>query len=96
MSNKTILICKLDKSCDEGFKATSYLLEASKSPLDGAAKFPAVNLAFGFDSTVFEWMADQPWREHRMGRAMQQLHRMANGNVITGPFQSCIVSRGVG
>ncbi|KAG6856819.1 hypothetical protein H0H87_000291 [Tephrocybe sp. NHM501043] len=68
--------------CDEGFKATSYLLEASKIPSDDANRLPAVNLAFGFNSTVFEWMADQEWRGHRMGKAMQQLHRMANGNVV--------------
>ncbi|KAG6811266.1 hypothetical protein H0H92_008259 [Tricholoma furcatifolium] len=69
-------------SCDEGFKATSYLLEASKPSLDGARRLPAVNLAFGFNNTVFEWMADQAWRGRRMGKAMQQLHLMANGNVV--------------
>ncbi|KAG6907938.1 hypothetical protein DXG01_006796 [Tephrocybe rancida] len=69
--------------CDEGFKATSYLLEASKPPADDARRLPAVNLAYGFDKTVFEWMADQEWRGRRMGKAMQQLHRMANGNVVS-------------
>ncbi|KAF8079201.1 S-adenosyl-L-methionine-dependent methyltransferase [Lyophyllum atratum] len=69
--------------CDEGFKATSYLLEASKAPSTGGKRVPAVNLAFGFDKSVFEWMSDNAWRGRRMGKAMQQLHRMANGNVIS-------------
>ncbi|KAG5636306.1 hypothetical protein H0H81_008477 [Sphagnurus paluster] len=69
--------------CDEGFKATSYLLEASKPPAAEGKRLPAVNIAFNFDKSVFEWMADQEWRGRRMGKAMQQLHRMANGNVVT-------------
>lgn len=73
-------------SCDEGFKATSYLLEASKPPADGK-RLPAVNIAFGFEKSVFEWMADQEWRGRRMGKAMQQLHRMANGNVVASKLQ---------
>ncbi|KAF9469574.1 S-adenosyl-L-methionine-dependent methyltransferase [Collybia nuda] len=68
--------------CDEGFKATSYLLEASKLPLKQEKRLPAVNVAFGFEKSVFEWMSDQAWRGKRMGKAMQQLHKMANGNVV--------------
>ena len=29
---------------------------------------------------------EHAWRGQRMGKAMQQLHRMANGGVITGKF----------
>lgn len=45
-----------------------------------------MNIAFGFEEHVFDWFASpaQAWRGQRMGRAMQQLHRMANGNVVTG------------
>ncbi|TCD62094.1 hypothetical protein EIP91_007494 [Steccherinum ochraceum] len=75
---------------DEGFKATSYLREAAVArPTAGAdaeAKpVPAVNLAYGFEESVFAWMAkpEHPWRGQRMGKAMQQLHRMANGGVIS-------------
>lgn len=71
--------------CDEGFKATSHLLQASKvsSPKTPQGKdLTALNLAFGFNQTVFEWMSQEAWRGKRMGNAMQQLHRMANGNVI--------------
>ncbi|GLB43619.1 putative O-methyltransferase [Lyophyllum shimeji] len=68
--------------CDEGFKATSYLLEASKAPSNGGKRVSAVQLAYGFDKSVFEWMSDNEWRGRRMGKAMQQLHRMANGNVL--------------
>ncbi|KAH8079791.1 S-adenosyl-L-methionine-dependent methyltransferase [Cristinia sonorae] len=75
---------------DEGFKATSYLLEAAKqshpkSDSESAQTLPAVNLAYGFKESVFEWMANpaHAWRGQRMGKAMQQLHRMANGGVIT-------------
>ncbi|RDB19401.1 O-methyltransferase SfmM3 [Hypsizygus marmoreus] len=69
--------------CDEGFKATSYLSEASKPVTEGEKRLPAVNIAFGFKKSVFEWMSDQEWRGRRMGKAMQQLHRMANGNVVS-------------
>ncbi|KIP03658.1 hypothetical protein PHLGIDRAFT_130017 [Phlebiopsis gigantea 11061_1 CR5-6] len=72
---------------DDGLKAAGYLLEAAKAAgvgaLDRRAK-PALNLAFGFEESVFEWFASpaQAWRGQRMGRAMQQLHRMANGHVV--------------
>ena len=77
---------------DDGFKATAYLLEAAKAAAaaaeSGAGKKarPAMNIAFGFEEHVFDWFASpaQAWRGQRMGRAMQQLHRMANGNVVTG------------
>ncbi|THH29959.1 hypothetical protein EUX98_g4226 [Antrodiella citrinella] len=74
---------------DEGFKATSYLLEAAQqqqpSGENAAPALPAVNLAYGFKQSVFAWMADpeHSYRGQRMGKAMQQLHRMANGGVIT-------------
>ncbi|KAF9446750.1 S-adenosyl-L-methionine-dependent methyltransferase [Macrolepiota fuliginosa MF-IS2] len=68
--------------CDEGFKATSHLLPASKTTSSGDKDTPAINLAFGFDQSVFEWMSREAWRGRRMGNAMQQLHRVANGNVI--------------
>lgn len=52
----------------------------------GKNTVPAVNLAYGFKQSVFEWMAspEHAWRGQRMGKAMQQLHRMANENVVTG------------
>ncbi|KAG5643503.1 hypothetical protein DXG03_000744 [Asterophora parasitica] len=78
--------------CDEGFKATSYLLEAAKPASSEEKRLPAVNLAFGFDKSVFEWMSDQEWRGRRMGKAMQQLHRMANGNVVTDYAWNQLVS----
>lgn len=76
-------------SGDDGLKATAYLLEAAKAAADGGAgkkAQPAMNMAFGFEEHVFDWFASpaQAWRGQRMGRAMQQLHRMANGNVVTG------------
>lgn len=77
--------------CDEGFKATSYLLDAARvsHAANGDApkkKLPAVNIAFDFSSTVFDWMSSpgDAWRGKRMGEAMQQLHRMANVHVAEG------------
>ncbi|KAG6847786.1 hypothetical protein H0H93_006002 [Arthromyces matolae] len=68
--------------CDEGLKATSYLLEASRPSVDSTRRLTAASHAFAFNGTIFEWMASQEWRGRRMGKAMQQLHRMANGNVV--------------
>ena len=74
---------------DEGFRATSRLLDAAKTTGPVSAdkkKIPAVNIAFDFSGSVFEWMS-RPGEAHRgkrMGQAMQQLHRMANINVSEG------------
>ena len=45
-------------------------------------------MLFRSEESVFEWFASpaQAWRGQRMGRAMQQLHRMANGHVVDGTF----------
>lgn len=77
---------------DEGFKATAYLKEAAAPAEEGSKEVPGTNIAFGFSETVFEWMASpgNAWRGQRMGKAMQQLHRMANGNVITGTTRRLI------
>lgn len=78
-------------SCDEGLKSTSYLLEAATAGVnEGASNLKenrsAASLAFGFETSFFEWAAgpDQAWRSKRLGKAMQQLHRVVNMNVITG------------
>ncbi|KAJ3569699.1 hypothetical protein NP233_g4876 [Leucocoprinus birnbaumii] len=80
--------------CDEGFKATSHLLQASKVSSQGkeGKDLPGINIAYGFNETVFEWMSKEAWRGKRMGNAMQQLHRMANGNVISDYDWSKLVS----
>lgn len=70
--------------CDEGFKATSHLLPASKNAAPGEKELVAVNLAFGFNGPLFDWMSQEAWRGKRMGNAMKQLHSVVNGNVITG------------
>ncbi|PSR77253.1 hypothetical protein PHLCEN_2v7988 [Hermanssonia centrifuga] len=64
---------------DEGFKGSSYLTEAAQSTDERSA----LSHAFGFTDPVFKWMAspEQAWRGQRVGKAMQQLHTMANGNV---------------
>lgn len=56
---------------------------SQKSAVTGA------NIAFGFESSIFKWMAlpDNVWRAQRVGRAMQQYHRMANSNVRTGSYR---------
>ncbi|XP_006459128.1 hypothetical protein AGABI2DRAFT_116080 [Agaricus bisporus var. bisporus H97] len=69
--------------CDEGFKATSHLLPASKNAAPGEKELVAVNLAFGFNGPLFDWMSQEAWRGKRMGNAMKQLHSVVNGNVIT-------------
>lgn len=70
---------------DEGFRATSRLIDAAK--ISGSGKrVPAVNIAFDFDISVFSWMSspDQAWRGARLGKAMQQLHSVANIHVSEG------------
>ena len=78
-------------SCDEGLKSSSYLLEAAKASIHdieskSASSPSAASLAFGYQGSFFEWAsaAEEAWRTKRLGKAMQQLHRTANGNVITG------------
>ncbi|XP_006459129.1 hypothetical protein AGABI2DRAFT_134649 [Agaricus bisporus var. bisporus H97] len=69
--------------CDDGFKASSQLLPASKvtgSNGSDGKEVPAINLAFGFKDSVFDWLSRESWRGRRMGNAMQQLHRVANEN----------------
>ncbi|EIN08722.1 S-adenosyl-L-methionine-dependent methyltransferase [Punctularia strigosozonata HHB-11173 SS5] len=78
---------------DEGYKAASRLIDVAKlrgpsgsadvSADAGKARVTGTNLAFGFDCSVFDWMAkpEQAWRGERLGRAMKQLHGMANQNV---------------
>ncbi|EPQ59774.1 S-adenosyl-L-methionine-dependent methyltransferase [Gloeophyllum trabeum ATCC 11539] len=72
---------------DEGFRAASRLLDSAKIRKDENGQvvksLPAVNLAFGFQEPIFEWMSkpEEAWRGQRLGKAMQQLHRMSNGNV---------------
>lgn len=82
---------------DDAFKATAYLLEAARAADQSEDKKgkPAINVAFGFDEHVFEWWAtpERSWRSKRMGRAMQQLHRMANENVVTGTLANSICPR---
>ncbi|KZT20604.1 S-adenosyl-L-methionine-dependent methyltransferase [Neolentinus lepideus HHB14362 ss-1] len=87
---------------DEAYKASSRLLDAAKETPGEEKKLPGVNLAFGFDMSIFEWMSkpEEAWRGQRLGKAMQQLHRMANGNVPLdynwGALQSPIVDIGGG
>jgi hypothetical protein len=76
-------------SCDEAFWASSRLLDAAKitGPVGkDNKKLPAVNIAFDFSGSVFEWMArpEESYRGKRMGEAMQQLHRVGNINVSKG------------
>ena len=70
--------------CDEGFKATSYLLEAAKPEMRNEKKLSACNIAFNFPNSVFQWMAESGWRGRRMGKAMQELHYVTNHNAISG------------
>ncbi|EJD39075.1 S-adenosyl-L-methionine-dependent methyltransferase [Auricularia subglabra TFB-10046 SS5] len=81
--------------CDEGYNAASKLQEAAKSHGQASGS----KLAFGFQGTVFDWMAapEHAWRNERLGRAMKQLHMMANANVpadfewnkLRGPVVDC-------
>lgn len=87
--------CAVGLIGDEGFRSTSRLVDAAKldpanSPANSLDKpkkgLPAANIAFGFDTTIFEWMAspEQTWRTERLGKAMQQLHSVANVHVADG------------
>ncbi|KAJ7210105.1 S-adenosyl-L-methionine-dependent methyltransferase [Mycena pura] len=75
--------------CDEGYNAASRLIDVAKrrgtasAGVENKSRITGTNLAFGFDCSVFEWMAkpEQAWRGERLGRAMKQLHGMANSNV---------------
>ncbi|KZW02262.1 S-adenosyl-L-methionine-dependent methyltransferase [Exidia glandulosa HHB12029] len=81
--------------CDEGYNAASKLQEAAKSQ----GQTSGCKLAFGFQGSVFDWMAapERTWRGERLGRAMKQLHMMANANVpadfewnkLRGPVVDC-------
>lgn len=81
--------------CDEGYNAAARLQEAAKT--HGAAT--GANLAFNFQGSTFNWMAapERAWRGERLGRAMKQLHGMANANVpvdfewnkLRGPIVDC-------
>ncbi|KAF5359577.1 hypothetical protein D9756_003163 [Leucocoprinus leucothites] len=69
--------------CDDGLRATSFLLPAAKvdAPKTTQGKeAPAISLAFGFEESVFSWLAKDPIRGKRMGSAMEQLHRVTNEN----------------
>ena len=78
-------------SGDEGFRATSRLLDAAKViPADDgeqkSKRIPATNIAFGFEGSVFAWMSDpeRSWRGERLGQAMKQLHTVLNSHVSEG------------
>ncbi|KAF7346972.1 S-adenosyl-L-methionine-dependent methyltransferase [Mycena venus] len=91
--------------CDEGYNAASRLIDVAKrrgmagAEVGDKSRITGTNLAFGFDCSVFEWMAQpqQAWRGERLGRAMKQLHGMANSNVpidyawsaLTSPIVDC-------
>lgn len=80
---------------DEGFRSTSRLVDAAKlSPATNghangsassevAKRQPASNIAFGFNESIFEWMASpsQAFRTERLGKSMQQLHSVVNLHV---------------
>jgi hypothetical protein len=97
LSKSAFLLC-FDYPCyirsgDDGFRATSRLLDAAKvGPISSSGeelpqkKTPAINIAFEFSDSIFEWMSspEQAWRGERLGKAMQQLHGMANNNVSEG------------
>jgi hypothetical protein len=78
--------------CDEGYNAASRLIDVAKrrgtigAEVGEKSRITGTNLAFGFDCSVFEWMAkpQEAWRGERLGRAMKQLHGMANSNVPKG------------
>ena len=71
-------------SADDGAKATTRLLEAATQK--GEAKKTAANIAFDFNGPLFGWMASpgNEWRGKRAGKAMVQLHGMANGGIGEG------------
>ncbi|KAJ7094326.1 S-adenosyl-L-methionine-dependent methyltransferase [Mycena epipterygia] len=89
--------------CDEGYNAASRLIDVAKrrgapkattNEAEDKARITGTNLAFGFDCSVFEWMGkpEQAWRGERLGRAMKQLHGMANANVPTDYAWSALTS----
>lgn len=69
----------------------AHLVEVARSAgnMGGKKGKVASHVAFGFDVPVFKWYSDpaQVWQEQQMSLAMQQLHRMANGNVVAGTHQ---------
>ncbi|KAF8057596.1 S-adenosyl-L-methionine-dependent methyltransferase [Lyophyllum atratum] len=67
-------------SADDGAKATTRLLEAADLQSSGKT---AANIAFGSSQSLFEWMHNpgNEWRGKRAGKAMVQLHSMANMGV---------------
>jgi len=73
--------------CDEGIKSLTRLTDAAMlkgGTVEGSEATPsAAKLAYGFEKTLFEWLQDQPWRGQRMGKAMQEISRIINGNVPT-------------
>ena len=79
-------------SGDEGFRATSRLLDAAKSTSQPqnmtSDRTTGTQLAFGFDGSIFAWMSapEHAWRNQRLGQAMQQLHGVLNGKISEGPF----------
>lgn len=92
----TILL--ISYSGDEAFRATSRLLDAAKIAASADTDKPqkqllAVNIAFDFSSSTFEWMSKQEnaWRNKRFGEAMQQLYRMSSINVSRG--KQCLQCR---
>ncbi|KAG5730173.1 O-demethylpuromycin-O-methyltransferase [Termitomyces sp. T112] len=67
-------------SADDGAKATTRLLDAADVLSAGKT---AANIAFGSTQSLFEWMHNpgNEWRGKRAGKAMVQLHSMANEGV---------------
>ncbi|KAF9445422.1 S-adenosyl-L-methionine-dependent methyltransferase [Macrolepiota fuliginosa MF-IS2] len=81
--------------CDDGYKASSQILSASKIAVPDKSQgreVPAINLAFGFQDSVFGWYTREAWRGKRMGNAMQQLHRVVNENSAFDYDWSSLVS----
>ncbi|KAJ6566268.1 S-adenosyl-L-methionine-dependent methyltransferase [Mycena capillaripes] len=86
--------------CDEGYNAASRLIDVAKmrgtenAQEVSKSRITGTNLAFGFDCSVFDWMAqpEQAWRGERLGRAMKQLHGMANSNVPIDYAWSALMS----
>jgi len=70
---------------DDGAKAAVHLLDAARQTGE-TKKRTAANIAFNYSETLFEWMASlgNEWRGERAGRAMVQLHEMANGGIGEG------------
>jgi len=70
---------------DEAAKATVHLLDVATCQERGNRK-TAANIAFGFDGSIFTWMASpgNEWRGKRTGNAMVQLHNMSNEGMGKG------------